>query len=67
MGRQGQGYLMTVVDTRTIVERIMVRCNECVRQVAVYVSGTQQIVAALENIGWSANDADEHYCGEHSE
>lgn len=54
-----------IVDTRPIVERIMVRCNDCPRQVAVYVSSTLQLDESLTQIGWGSGDADEHYCQEH--
>lgn len=56
-----------IVDTRPIVERIMVRCNDCPRQVAVFVSSSYQITDALNAIGWGVRDGLKHYCGEHDE
>jgi hypothetical protein len=50
-----------------MVHRITVRCNECVRQVHVYV-GTGVgcgLDEALTNVGWRLI-GDEHSCPEHS-
>jgi hypothetical protein len=57
------------VDEQTVfmVGRITVRCNECVRQVHVYLStGALGLDEMLLNVGWTCGGVDEHYCPEHS-
>lgn len=62
-----------IADRRTIfvVERVTVRCNECPRQVSVFVGGGKLLGHALQDVGWygiyeeDRQDA-QHYCPEHA-
>lgn len=60
-----------IADRQTVllVERVLVRCDECPRQAAVYIShGVGRILdEQLSNIGWTSEGGNKRqYCEEHS-
>lgn len=54
------------VDERPLVARITVRCNECIRQIAVVTFAGFSLEDALNDVGWTYGATDEHYCEGHS-
>lgn len=60
--------LPVIVDRHPVflVDRVMVRCNECVRQVSVYVGTGMggQLGDQLDQLGWF-EIGEAHYCPEH--
>lgn len=58
-----------IADRRTvlIVERVIVRCDECPRQVSVYTGADKTLRDALADVGWTDTvQGEQHYCEEHS-
>lgn len=59
-----------IADRRTAlrVERVTVRCDECLRQVSVFVGGTglgSSLDEQLHDVGWSTIGV-QQYCEHHS-
>lgn len=66
-----------IVDRHPVftIEKVVLRCNECVRQVSVYVAtgAGNDLDSQLTNVGWSSHVSYydgvtifEHFCPEHS-
>jgi hypothetical protein len=58
-----------IVQRMTVlrVERVTVRCDECPRQVSIFVGGTGLGSSAepLRDVGWTVIGI-QHFCEEHS-